>query len=192
MQRKRGQFYLLAAIVIIVLILGYAGVSNYINKRNATKVYDVKEELNIEGKDVLEFGVLRSDDITLTTISGENITGENAIIQHFITLYTIYLESVGENINLYYIFGNGNTIKAYKIADVEIGSLTLNIEGAASTNNIIKKSVQELSQSEYAVDNQKVNVTINGNNYPFDLKEGENFYFIVSQTVGGEQYVETN
>mgnify|MGYP001600943155 FL=1 len=103
MQRKRGQFYLLAAIVIIVLILGYAGVSNYINKRNATKVYDVKEELNIEGKDVLEFGVLRSDDITLTTISGENITGENAIIQHFITLYTIYLESVGENINLYYI-----------------------------------------------------------------------------------------
>ena len=191
MNKKRGQFYLLAAIVIIVLILGYVGVSNYINKKNTAKVYDVKEELNIEGNNVLEFGILKGDKIELTTANRETIIGEDAIIKHFIALYDIYLESVGENIEVYYILGNTNDIAVYKIKDVTTGSLTLNIEGTPTSNNIIQKSIQKIEESSKN-DGGKVIVTIEGNTYPFDLKEGENFYFIVSQNIGGEQYVDTN
>lgn len=190
---KKGQFYLLAAIVIMALILGYVGVSNYISKKEATKVYDVKEELNIEGNNVLEFGILKGDEIKLTTTTGEIFTGEDAIIQHFITLYTSYLEGVGENINLYYIFGNKNEIKAYKIIDVSSGSLNLDLGGGTVLkNDVIKKSVEALEGNQYTTSNGEVIVSIEGNNYPFDLKEGENFYFIVSQTTEGGQYVKTN
>ncbi|MFA4952983.1 MAG: hypothetical protein WC584_02065 [Candidatus Pacearchaeota archaeon] len=195
MGNKRGQFYLLAAIVIIVLIIGYAGVSNYLKKKNTTRIYDVKEELNIEGKDVLEFGILKSEEISLK-INGvtQQISGEEAIIKHFITLYTTYLESIGESMNIYYVFGNPTEIKAYELVDVETGSFILTIDGATPiTNNIIRKSIQELKESgSYTTENGKVKVKIGENNYEFELKSGENFYFIISQKVGGEQYVETN
>lgn len=192
---KKGQFYLLAAIVIIALILGYVGVSNYINKKNVTKVYDIKEELNIEGHEVLEFGVLNSKNVELKIedVKQQSISGEDTIIKHFMTLYTTYLESVGENINLYYVFGNGDKIIAYKIVDANSGKIDLQIGGDKSlTSNIITKSVQELETSSKKVGGGKVTITIDGNSYPFDLKEGENFYFIVSQTIGEDQYVETN
>ena len=191
---KEGQFYLLAAIVIIVLLLSYVGVSNYINKKNATKVYDVKEELNIEGNNVLEFGILNSDTLSLSEAGTEIARGEDAIIEHFMTLYETYLESVGENIDIYYILGNKDAIKAYKIGETSGGELILNFGGTRLTENIIKKSIEELKgeRNYYTVSEGKVTITIEGNNYDFDLKAGENFYFIISQTVGGEQYVDTN
>ncbi len=193
MKNKGGQFYLLAAIVIIVLILGYVGVSNYINKKNTTKVYDVKEELNIEGSEVLEYGVLNSGDLSLTNENDVEIAkGEDAVIKHFIALYTTYLESVGENMNIYYILGNKDAIKAYKIVDVDTGSLTLNLGGVPSSTKIIQKLIQELEASDKKTEEGKVIITIGENDYPFTLKKGENFYFIVSQNVGGEKYVETN
>lgn len=190
--KKTGQFYLLTAIVIIALILGYVGVSNYINKKNEAKVYDVREELNIEGNNVLEFGILNSKDISLKINDVvQPISGEDAVIRHFIALYNGYLESVGENIEVYYILGNANDIAVYKIEDVTMGSLTLNIGGVHTSENIIQKSIKKIEGGSKN-EGGKVIITIEGNKYPFDLKEGENFYFIVSQTVGGDQYVETN
>ena len=188
---KRGQFYLLAAIIIIVLIIGFVGVSNYLNKKDSTRIYDIKEELNIEGKDVLEFGILNSKDTSLFDESGKKTAeGEDAIIKHFISLYTTYLESVGENMNIYYILGNGVDIKAYKIVDLETGSLSLNLGGTTLLTPIIKKSIQDIGG--ISTTESEVIVTINEVPYDFELKEGENFYFIISQNVGGEKYVATS
>ena len=53
---KRGQFYLVAAMVIIVLIVGFAAVQNYTKKSRTIKLIDLKEELGIESGKVLDFG----------------------------------------------------------------------------------------------------------------------------------------
>jgi len=37
-----------------------------------------------------------------------------------------------------------------------------------------------------------ITVTLNGVNYEFELKTGQNFYYIVSQNISGERYVVTN
>lgn len=199
MRNTKGQFYLLAAVVIVALIIGFAGVSNYLNKKNQTKIYDVKEELNIEGKDVLEYGILRGEDeieltVTVNNVIGETIFGSDAIIKHFITIYNLYLESVGENLDIYYILGNGGDIKAYKIVDVESGSITLDL-GVDSPDlgvTLITKSIEEISGGDVSRSDGRIQVVIDEIDYDFDLEEGENFYFIISQEVGGEKYVETN
>jgi len=201
MRNKRGQFYLLAAVVIVALIIGFAGVSNYLNKKNQTKIYDVKEELNIEGKDVLEYGILRGKDVELVLtkdeIKEEPIVGSEAIVKHFITIYNLYLESVGENMNIYYILGNKGSINVYQLVDVSSGSISLSLgDRAPSAYTIITKSIEEID-FKTPDDEGKVNVVISNDdrtqtNYEFNLEEGENFYFIISQEVGGNKYVETN
>jgi len=62
---KKAQFYLLAAIIIIAVIIGFAGVSNFYKKREAVKVYDLGEELEIEGKNVLDYGTLNPSEVVL-------------------------------------------------------------------------------------------------------------------------------
>ena len=48
MRGKEGQFYLAAAIVIIVLIVSFAGITNYIKRSEPVRIYDLKDELGIE------------------------------------------------------------------------------------------------------------------------------------------------
>ena len=54
MRQKRGQFYLIAALVIIAVIIGYAGISNYLEKKESIKLYNLGEELGIESENVLD------------------------------------------------------------------------------------------------------------------------------------------
>ena len=91
---KKGQFYLLAAIIIIIVIVGFATVSNYLKKKGTVKLYDIKDELQIESGEVLEYGI--SEEIT-------DINDLRILIDDFIVKYQEY---AGEGKSLYFIFGN--------------------------------------------------------------------------------------
>src|SRR3989344_4139149 len=62
---KNGQFYLLAAIVIIAIIIGFASVSNYIKNKSSVTVYNLRDELGIEGAQVLDFGTIKGDEVSV-------------------------------------------------------------------------------------------------------------------------------
>ncbi len=47
LRNKRGQFYLIADIIIIAAIIGYAAVSKYLGKTESVKLYNLGEELGI-------------------------------------------------------------------------------------------------------------------------------------------------
>ncbi|MBU0958961.1 MAG: hypothetical protein KKB31_03370 [Nanoarchaeota archaeon] len=53
---KKGQFYMLAAIVIISLFLGFIAIQNYSKTTKSTRVYDLKKELEIESGKFLDDG----------------------------------------------------------------------------------------------------------------------------------------
>jgi hypothetical protein len=169
---KRGQFYLLAAIVIIAIIIGFAAVSNQMNKPNtSTKVYNLKDELNVESENVLDYGVLSSTEDKTTD---------------FATKFTEY-SGVG-NRNIFFIIGNKDNLKVYSYEDVVVGSVVIGNTGDIITEgNVIGTSIPE---DKITADN-KVEVIINENTYDFTLKEGENFYFIIYQQVGSETQVVT-
>ncbi len=93
MRGRKGQFYLLAAIIIITLIVGFVVVSNYSSRKSSVKLYDLGEELGIESQNVLDYGTYNSLD------EGDM----NELWERFIENYVAY---AGENKNLYFIFGD--------------------------------------------------------------------------------------
>ncbi len=155
MKQKRGQFYLIAALVIISIIIGFAAVSNYLQQKESIKLYNLGEELGIESENVLDFG----------TYNGFDETEMEDLLKNFIGTYAEYIE---EGIEIYFIFGNRDNIAVVGYRQLE--------------------EVPFIS-AEITASGKEVIVTINSIKYPFELEKGENFYFVISQEIGGEKHV---
>jgi hypothetical protein len=170
---QKGQFYLIAAIIIIGIMIGFAAVSNYAQKRGTIKLYDLGDELGIESANVLDYG----------TYSELNETQMQALLSSFVQNYCIY---AGEGRNLYFIFGNEQ-----KITIMGCQELTSEIS-LESGGNILIIGGEETFSEEFFPGSRLVVITINDVEYKFHLKSGENFYFIIYEEVGGEEHVVTN
>jgi hypothetical protein len=171
--RKRGQFYLLAAIILIAVIVGFAGISNYTSKNAYTEVYDLEKELEIEGSSVLDYGIYSPD-----------VDDVNEIINNFVLDYSSYSDETDRDI--FFIYGNKDddfitikTVETVNVGGVYLGSAGESIDAEVPIDGTITPS------------GGKVEIEIEGNTYEFDLKPGENFYFIIIQDVDEERYVIT-
>src|SRR3989338_6227569 len=72
---KSGQVYIIAAIIVIGLILGYVTVTNVLRKSDTNvRVYDMRDELNIESGEVLDYGTYSGDSISKTNPDGSVTT----------------------------------------------------------------------------------------------------------------------
>jgi hypothetical protein len=159
--------------VLIVIIVGFATVQNYTQKQSSIKLYDVKDELGIEGGKVLDFGTY-------------NIDSEADKEQLILDFANNYSEYAGEGKNLYFVFGNQNKIYVIKYEEVVSGSVSVSFgEEKSGLQTFVKGGEIET----YTPTEEKVVITIGELDYEFELKRGENFYFIISQEVGGEQHV---
>jgi hypothetical protein len=100
MRGKRGQFYLLAAIIIITLIVGFVTLQNYSYGKTSVKLDDLKEELAIESQNVIDYGTSSHDDWDIQ-------------LEQFIESYVNY---AGAGKDLYFIFGDSGSlqVKAYQ------------------------------------------------------------------------------
>lgn len=58
---KRGQFYLLSAIIIISIIIGFSTISTYTRQSDVVRIVDLAEELDIETINVLDFTVFSGE-----------------------------------------------------------------------------------------------------------------------------------
>ena len=94
---KRGQFFLIAAVVIIVVVVSVVTVSNYTQKKDSVKLYDVGQELGIESQNVLDYG----------TYSELDETQMKTLMENFIKNYVNYIQ---EKKNIYFVFGNSQKI----------------------------------------------------------------------------------
>jgi hypothetical protein len=171
--KKRGQFYLLAAIIIIVLIIGLATVLNYTKRKSEIKLYDLKQELGIESGKVLDYG----------TYNIENEIEKDNLLKSFIGDYNEY---AGEGKNMYFVFGNFKKIFVIKYEEITSGSISIGFGKTHPKIELFEKGRNILS---YIPSGNKVTLDLGESEYEFELKPGENFYFIVSQQVGDETHV---
>lgn len=232
---KQAQFFLIAAVVIIVVVVSVVTVSNYTQKKDTVKLYDLGQELGIESQNVLDYG----------TYSALNESQMKVLMESFIKNYVNYIE---EQKNIYFIFGNSQ--KIYVIGYQEIANesvcVNINLFGQKCENNqcisgeyckqsevqcgtrcckagekcdngqcISGTEICSFSQVQCgnsccnvctpyltigqtqefpATDGQiyRVVIRIANIDYAFKLKSGENFYFIIWQSVGGEKHVVTS
>lgn len=166
---KTGQFYLIAAIILAAIIIGISTVSNYSKKDKSFEVYDLKEELQIESENIFDYG-------TYNELSPASM---DDLLHNFTQSY---IDSESNDKDLYFIFGDktGITLKGFQKSPQTV---LLN-------NAIITTSSGEFVGGINPIGND-IDVSIAGNNYKFKLEPGENFYFIISQKIGDNEYVVT-
>lgn len=180
-KNNRGQFFLIAAIVIIIVTVGIVTVSNYTEEKESVKLYDLGEELGIESQQVLDYG-------TYSQLGEDEM---KVLMENFIKNYVDY---VGESGNLYFVFGNKNKIYVVAYQELEDESVCVTLYPDDPNAECIPiQNVGETQEFPSAGDEiQKVSVMIDAYEYQFTLKPGENFYFVIWQRIGGDKVVITS
>lgn len=169
---KRGQFYLIAAIIIITIIAGFAFISNYSSKKIQPISYSPKDEITVESQKVLDYGIA----------NGKNL---NDLLNNFSRDYSIYSDSD----SLYFVLGVQNNIIVSGYNKAGSSSIIANFGNGSKVLNF--SEAQYLTKN-FSSTGQSAILTINGIEYGFTLKPTQNYYFVVSKDIEGERYVSTS
>jgi hypothetical protein len=172
---QRGQFFLIAAVIIIVVVVSIVTITNYTQKRDVVKLYDLGQELGIESQNVLDYG----------TYSELNESEMKTLMENFIENYVNYIQ---EEKNIYFIFGNSQKINVIGYQEVVEESVCVDVGGICTPYLTIGETQEFLVREGVT----KVGISIGGIEYDFKLKRGENFYFVIWQTISGEKHVVTS
>jgi hypothetical protein len=190
MEDKSGQFFLIAAVIIIAVIVSIVTVTNFTQSQDVVRLYDLGDELGIESQQVLDYG-------TYSELSEAEM---KVLIENFATRYKDY---IGTDKNIYFVFGNKKKINVlgYQQIQEESVEVCFDVGGSAQGKGAIesKQCVPYLTIGETGEfskttgeDINEVKIKISSEEYQFKLKEGENFYFVIWQEIGGEKHVVTS
>lgn len=168
---KRGQFFIMAAIIVVVVISGLTGVATYINIGNEQRTfYDLSKEVGFETKKVLDWGVFNDKEI-------------DGLTESFLFKYSDY---IGQD-EVIFIYGNGEGYKALRFEEDRIGSIGLDT-GMVKEININRRTEKK---AKVILSENDVSVIINEISYDFNLREGQNFFFVIIKEVQNERFVAT-
>lgn len=162
MKNKRGQAFLVGAILLVGILIGLVATNNYLQTSGFSTLNYEGERINIESKKVMDYALLNK---------GQNEKLNSTAINKFTKEVT---NSTGPNTDTYFIenssySGNSGPIDCYK------------------WNKTRKK---EYCKTQ--IKNQKIISTITGTNYTFPKTQGKHFYFIMIKEDESEKYVYKN
>ena len=86
---KRGQFYIVTTIMIVAIIVGFASLSNFSQKRSALKFFYEGEELELEAGKIIDYGISTDSSsagmiLTMDTFAKDYMTYSSADNFYFI------------------------------------------------------------------------------------------------------------
>jgi len=170
---KKGQFFLIAAIVIslIVITLGTVYITKVSPKAPETRIYDLSEEIKMESNQVIDNGVFYSS--SLSPQETENRI--NQLIANY--------SQTNPDTDLVIVYGNKNRYCIVNYTTEESGKISMG--GSSSTQQTGRQRAACSAPSSSG----NVSVVIGNATYVFDLKEGQNFYVALKKTIKREQIV---
>lgn len=172
---KRGQFFLVAATIIIGVLIGLTGVVNSINiPEDKGFYYDLADEVNYETKKVMDFGEF-NDGATFNLLTDKDAGFLND-----------YVNYIGQD-QVLFVYGNDeettlcedSTNKefcALIYRNAEVGSVGLNTGGAPETVTIQESTSKK---AEVSVNGNKITAIIDDRKYEFNKRQGWNLYQII-------------
>src|SRR3989344_903694 len=169
---KRGQFYLVAALIIVGILIGFSFVYNSVSAIDEDqKIYDLTKEIDFEGSKTIDYGIIKGE------VTNNNID----------SLISLYSENYPEH-EIAVIYGNKDEIRYssyFKITDT--GSTGISLGGSSPSESIYQKEQTDLlyyiRDREY-VESREADLPFN-----FRLKEGENFYIILKKDKDNQKYI---
>lgn len=171
MRNKRGQFYLIGAVIIIMVIIGFFVVGNYAKKEEQNiKIYDVAEELKVETGSVYDYGIYNPLVLPLPEL-----------VEDWTEKYYTY-SSLGGNVEDWvFVYGNEAHMDAIFFTMASAGSVSINTGGSTDTKIEIIKPQKKKKEDIGGVTDDKVSVKFKNFTHEFKLKSGENFYFVIKK-----------
>ncbi|MDD5699845.1 MAG: hypothetical protein PHH00_01470 [Candidatus Nanoarchaeia archaeon] len=163
---KRGQVYLIAAIIIITIAAGLITISNYVSSHQTQDIYYLRDEIKIESSRVMDYAALNSANFKNTMI---NFSEQ-------------YMNNTRGN-NFYFVLGSETsmTFLAYQSFNA-----TIFLDGADKTSDV---GIGRIYIGNSFDPGANVTLGINGNDYVFKLNVGNNYGFIISGEKGGQDYI---
>ena len=171
-EAKRGQFYLVSAIIFVAAVISIIVVYNSAKGgETITSVNDARDEIFIESRKVMGYG----------EVQGYNQAQFDGLFADFTDRYVDYLE--GEK-SVYFLFGStsGMTIAGYQEKAREVIAIS------GSQNTSVTNSKGEFTTS-ISPQSNKLTLSIDDLQYDFLVLGGQNFYFIVSDIIGDSEYI---
>lgn len=172
---KKGQVFLIAALIIATLIFSVSRTFNSVKVgKNQGAFYDLTKEIDYETKRVIDYGVVNG------------VPNVGKISFSFLNNYTDYLKDQ----EVIYVFGNSSDIFAvhYDLTN-KLNAVSLNTGGAPI--NIPIQTTRGTRASVSKSPTGEIDVLIREIHYKFNLKEGQNFYFVIIKDEDGEKFVAT-
>lgn len=153
---KRGQFYLVAAIIIIVIIFGMYAVQNYAKtNEESTVVYDLKKEFGLESGKVEDFTLYNSKNNS----------------EYISSWIETYVENKGKNLdNFIVVYGDKTSLNLLKYTKSSAGKISF-------ANSLWDISTQKV-EKQLIEDNYRIEIG-NSTYYTFKLEPGKNFMFVI-------------
>jgi hypothetical protein len=188
----RAQFYIMAAVVIVIIIASIAGISNFARtEKQPEKFYSLSEMADEEGWQVMSNTIFQQ---MLNQGKGVN---EN--LKKFLDLFAQYVDqNTQEDISLIFIYGDvslgqisGEVYTRSSQGDVNVFLGDKKIDVGIS-KRIISTEGMDSFKVYQSGDQRFINVSLNGINQTIPLIEGNNFLFVMTTSSGLNQYVTDN
>jgi len=170
---KRGQVFLMAAILIAGIVVGISAIDTKTETGSSNEAfYDLSEEVGFETKRVLDYGVF---------VFGNPLQE----IEGFFLEYQDYIAR--EQVVL--VVGDSSNMKVYYFFD-DYGDVGITTGGGGSTFNIPITDFGEWD-AVVSADGTSVNIEIDEITYEFNLRDGQNFFFVIIKHEDEEKFVAT-
>jgi hypothetical protein len=164
---KRGQFFLIAALVIVTLLFSIGAVYNYATvQKEETQIYDLSKELGYEGASVIDSGVYNSQ-------QGETPSYLMGLIGNY--------SASSPDSDFLAVYGNSGNLLLFNASNKCTGSASLGSTGLSICTRNLRNSTLPMGNP--------VVITLGGIEYKFDLQAGQNFYIVIKKERNGEIYI---
>ncbi len=177
LKNKKGQFYLVAAIIIVMIISGIASVKTYAVITSEPKnIQEISRELKEESPRIVDYGIYNDKEI-------------KNIIENFDSNFSEYFLKKTENANIVFIYGNRTELYSLQYNNFSTGSVFATVGGSAPTwgSESTIANITDITPS-----GNSVNVSILNRNFSFNITNNEMFYFVITQEKEGEIIIERN
>ncbi|MBR9706479.1 hypothetical protein GOV14_05565 [Candidatus Pacearchaeota archaeon] len=180
MQNKRGQFYIIGAILIVIAISGIAGINTYaIYKSNPRTITDLGSELREESLHIVEHGIYNGKNLKDLI---ENFTDQK---------YSHYFLQKTQGTDIVFVYGNKKDLYAAQYKMQSTGTVSATIGGSINWETV--GSFSEITKIDTTtLPGNKLKVKLLEKQFTFELKDNEMFYFVIAKDENGERYIERN
>ncbi len=162
----------MAALIIAGILISLVRITNEsVAREEPEAFFDLSDEISFETKRVLDYGVINGPGINISDLASQ--------------LLSNYSENIG-NQDVAFIYGNAQSgVYAYYYQSVQVVGVTL-FSGIA-----VPITIQSGTQIEaqYSNSSNTATIRIEGIDYTFNLKPGQNFYFVLAKDEEGEKFV---